>query len=361
MGALYVLIYLLWIPLRPWFMRLLAAAAERALRLVERPPLITSVVANGDVLTIWSYVTGLTTAMASWNGENIHFFMVATIALSLAVPVRRLRTRVRLACLALCVGLAAALAICVVQLETVAGTYAGQYLGITLHTEGEKTFLKRTNEALIMVGMLLLPAYLFLVSYLAMWSEAARPAGEGTGAIAPAAPRRRTRPRAVAACAGGVVVVAVVWAFLAATRSEPDPRAYLAGWAKLADLNPHFAPAHVNVGNALEEEGRFDEAIRAYRKALESDPERAAARYNLGNVLMKKGLYAEAAQAYERVLDRQAENASAHKNLGIALLYLDRPCDALIHLERSSDLDPRTFGDEQVAGQIADLKSRCRR
>jgi len=38
-------------------MRLLAAAAERALRLVERPPLVTSVVASENILTIWSYVT----------------------------------------------------------------------------------------------------------------------------------------------------------------------------------------------------------------------------------------------------------------------------------------------------------------
>ncbi|MBI1951564.1 MAG: tetratricopeptide repeat protein [Acidobacteria bacterium] len=340
-------------------MRLLAAAAERAMRLVERPPLVTSVVAHENILTIRSYVTGLTTAMASWNGENIHFFMVATIALSLAVPVRRMRTRLRLACLALIVGLVATLLICVVQLETVAETYAGHYIGITLHTVGEKTLLKRTNEALITVGMLLLPAYLFLVSYLAMWAESARPAGAKTGAITPPGPRRRTPSRTVMACVGGGVMLAVVWTFLAATRSEPDPRAYLAGWAKLADLNPHFAPAHVNVGNALEEEGRFDEAIRAYRRALESDPEGATARYNLGNVLMRKGLYAEAAQAYEMVLDRESDNAPAHKNLGIALLYLDRPCDALTHLERSADLDPRIFGDDLVAGQIASLRPQC--
>ena len=342
-------------------MRLLAAAAERALRLVERPPLVTAVAAHENVLTIWSYVTGLTTAMASWNGENIHFFMVATIALSLAVPVRRMRTRVKLACLALAIGLAATLLICVLQLELVAEAYAAQYLGITLHTEWGTTLLERTNEALIMVGMLLLPAYLFLVSYLTLWSGSARPAGERTGASAPPALRRRAPARALMACVGGVVGLGFVWAFLAATRPEPDPRAYVAGWAKLADLNPHFAPAHVQVGHALEEEGRFDEALRAYRKALGSDPEGETAQYGLGNVLMKKGLYAEAAQAYERVLDRQSENASAHKNLGIALLYLDRPCDALAHLERSADLDPRIFGDDEVAGQIASLRPRCNR
>ncbi len=58
-------------------MRLLAAALPRALRLVEQPPLITSVVTNVNVLAISSYVTGLQTRMAAWNGDNIQYFMVA--------------------------------------------------------------------------------------------------------------------------------------------------------------------------------------------------------------------------------------------------------------------------------------------
>lgn len=343
-------------------MRLLAAAAERALRLVERPPLITSVVANGNVLTIWSYVTGLQTPMAAWNGDNIHFFMVATIALALAMPLRGLRTRVKLAGLALAVGSAAALAICIVQLETVAETYAGQYLGITLHTSREKAFLKAANEGLIMVGMLLLPAYLFLVSYLALWSESALLAAGANRVARPAVARGRRSNLSFAitgACAAAVL--GTIGAFLAGTRRDPDPRAYLAGWTKLADLNPHFAAAHVNVGIALEEEGKVDEAIRAYRKALEAEPERFAAHYNLGNALFRKGLYADAARAYERILDRQPDHAAAHKNLGIALLYIDRPCDALRHLERSAELDPKIFGDERVASQITDLRRKCRR
>ena len=298
--------------------------------------------------------------MAAWNGDNIHFFMVATIALALAMPLRGLRTRVKLAGLALAVGSAAALAICIVQLETVAETYAGQYLGITLHTSREKAFLKATNEGLIMVGMLLLPAYLFLVSYLALWS--APPAAGANRVARPAVARgRRSKPRFAITGACAAVALGAIGAFLAGTRRDPDPRAHLAGWAKLADLNPHFAAAHVNVGIALEEEGKADEAIRAYRKALEAEPERFAAHYNLGNALFRKGLYADAARAYERILDRQPDHAAAHKNLGIALLYIDRPCDALRHLERSAELDPQIFSDERVANQIASLRPQCGR
>src|SRR5438876_10799390 len=82
----YVVTCLVWIPMQPWFTWWLAAGAERLLRLIQRPPLITSVVASGNVITISSYVTGFDSPMASWNDANLHFFVVAPIALMLAVP-----------------------------------------------------------------------------------------------------------------------------------------------------------------------------------------------------------------------------------------------------------------------------------
>ena len=159
----------------------------------------------------------------------------------------------------------------------------------------------------------------------------------------------------------GLAVTVMIAAFLLTKRPNPDPHTYLAGWAKLAALNPDFAPAHVNMGIRLEEEGRLDEAILAYHRALRADPGRLIAHYNLGNALVKKGRYADAVRSYETVLDKDPDNAFAHKNLAIALLYLDRSCEALIHLERSAELDARTFADTRVAGQISDLRTRCER
>jgi len=355
----YVVTCLVWIPMQPWFTWWLAAGAERLLRLIQRPPLITSVVASGNVITISSYVTGFDSPMASWNDANLHFFVVAPIALMLAVPLRSLSTRLWLTLVAALATSAVSLGICVVQLETVAETFARMYLDIEVHTAREKALLNGINQALITLGMLLVPAFLFLVTYLAFWLQ---PKTADRDRPRPFAPRPVTsrlpaRPAVLAAC--GVALAALVALFLAATRPSSDPHAYLEGWAKLADLNPRFAPAHVNVGIGLEEAGRLDEAIAAYRRALQIDPDRTVAQYNLGNALVKKGIYSEAAGAYQKVLDQEPDNAGAHKNLGIALLYLSRPCEALPHFEKSTEIDPAIHADHRLARQIDFLKTTC--
>src|SRR2546427_248607 len=241
-AALYGVIYLAWIPLQPGSMRWLAAGAERALRLTQRPPLITSVSANGSVITIRSYVTGLGKPMASWNGQNIHFFIVATVALGLAVPLRSRMIRVKLALLAFAVGWAVSLGICIVQLETVAETYAQQYLRITLYTAREKNLLDWANQALITFGMLFVPALLFLITYLSLWLESppARLLGMDTATRRPAMHKSKVRSALSSPIGLAIVMIA---ALLVATTPNPDPHAYLAGRGKLAALNPQFPHA----------------------------------------------------------------------------------------------------------------------
>lgn len=50
-------------------------------------------------------------------------------------------------------------------------------------------------------------------------------------------------------------------------------------------LDPDFADAYINLGNALDRLGKSDEAIATYQKALELDPDLAGAHYNLGDSL----------------------------------------------------------------------------
>ncbi len=329
------------------------------LRLIQRPPLITSVSPSGNVITISSYVTGFDSPMASWNDANIHFFVVAPIAMMLAVPLRSLSARVRLTLAAAVVASVVSLGICVVQLETVAETFARMYLDIQVHTAREKAALDWINQALVTVGMLLVPAFLFLITYLASWLEPQRTAKDKPRPrVMPTVPARSPARTALLGT-GGLALAALIALFFVATRPSTDPRRYLEGWAKLAALNPRFAPAHVNVGIGLEEAGRLDEAIEEFHHALQVDPDRVVANYNLGNTLVKKGMYAEAAGAYQKVLDKDPDNASAHKNLGIALLYLSRPCEALEHFQRGADIDPAIHADAKMANQIAFLKATC--
>jgi len=80
-----------------------------------------------------------------------------------------------------------------------------------------------------------------------------------------------------------------------------------------------LAEAHSNLGNALKEQGRYDEAIAAYRRAIELKPDYAEAHNNLGNALKEQGRLDLAVAAYRRAIATWPEYAEAHSNLGIAL------------------------------------------
>ena len=59
-------------------------------------------------------------------------------------------------------------------------------------------------------------------------------------------------------------------------------------------MSPDFAEAYNNLGNVLARNGRVDEAVTHYEKALELDPENAKAHSNLGVALGRMGKPGEA-------------------------------------------------------------------
>jgi tetratricopeptide (TPR) repeat protein len=84
-------------------------------------------------------------------------------------------------------------------------------------------------------------------------------------------------------------------------------------------IKPDDPELYYNLGNALDEMGRSDEAIAAYRKALEVEPDHAESHYNLGNTLARKGDYDGAIEHYRGVLGIDPGHLSARVNLGNAL------------------------------------------
>ena len=72
-------------------------------------------------------------------------------------------------------------------------------------------------------------------------------------------------------------------------------------------------------GNALKDQGRLDEAIAAYNRAIALKPDYAEAHNNLGIALKDQGRLDEAIAAYHRAIALKPDHAEAHNNLGIAL------------------------------------------
>ena len=117
---------------------------------------------------------------------------------------------------------------------------------------------------------------------------------------------------------------------------------------------PDFAEAHSNLGNALHALKRFDEAIAAYRRALELKPNYADAWANLGTTLHHNGEFDEGVIALRHAIALAPDHANAHSGLGILLLMRGDFGEGWDEYEwrlRSSERKGPRFPGKAVAGR----------
>lgn len=88
-----------------------------------------------------------------------------------------------------------------------------------------------------------------------------------------------------------------------------------------ANVAPYVAAIHNNLGALRNEVGAFRLALEALERATALEPKRAEYHLNLGNALRGEQRYEEAAAAYETALRLGAHSHDALFNLGV--LYLD--------------------------------------
>ena len=114
----------------------------------------------------------------------------------------------------------------------------------------------------------------------------------------------------------------------------------IACYRRALELKPDFAEVHSNLGIALKDQGKLDEAIACYRRALELKPNFAEAHSNLGSTLKDQGKPNEAIACYRRALELNPDFATAHGNLGNALKDQGRLDDAIACYRRALELKP---------------------
>src|SRR5262245_49772183 len=99
------------------------------------------------------------------------------------------------------------------------------------------------------------------------------------------------------------------------------------------------------VAQVAQQEGRFDDAIKAYQTitVIAAKEPRIAAAANLGagNIHMTRGNYQEAAAAFQRSINLDASSAEAYNNLGEALGELKQYRQALENFQQAIGLDGR--------------------
>lgn len=90
-------------------------------------------------------------------------------------------------------------------------------------------------------------------------------------------------------------------------------------WSDVVAKSPRKARPRTNLGTALDERGRLDDAMREYREALRLDPSSADAFVDLGAAHFRKGEVGEAIRLYQEAIRLAPSMAEAHTNLGVAL------------------------------------------
>ncbi len=95
-----------------------------------------------------------------------------------------------------------------------------------------------------------------------------------------------------------------------------------------------------NLGNALLDENRVDEAMTNYELALRYRPGYSLAHTNLGNTLAMKGDIKRAEEHCRIALSIDPNSADAHNNMGKALAMQERYDEAIEHFKRATELQP---------------------
>ncbi len=104
--------------------------------------------------------------------------------------------------------------------------------------------------------------------------------------------------------------------------------------------DPKDAVAQNNLGFALLEKGRVDEAISHLHQAIAAQPNSPEAYYNLGRAFLKKGQFEAAAAHFQMALSLRPDFANACCNLGFARLQLGQVAAATAAYEKALDLAP---------------------
>lgn len=121
---------------------------------------------------------------------------------------------------------------------------------------------------------------------------------------------------------------------------------------RAVQLMPDYAPGYNNLGAALRAAGRLDDAIASYRKAIELKPDFASASYNLANAQLEQGKSADSAESFRRALEANPNSVEAHNNLGIALAQKGDAAGAVNEFRAALGVDDRSVNAHRNLGNM---------
>ena len=109
-------------------------------------------------------------------------------------------------------------------------------------------------------------------------------------------------------------------------------------------LRPDYAAAHYQLGSALRNDGRLDEAITEYRMELKIEPGNAGAHTDIGDALARnEDQLDKAITEYRDALKIQPHDARTHTQLGTALAHQQHWDEAITEFRNALLIQPDDF------------------
>ena len=103
---------------------------------------------------------------------------------------------------------------------------------------------------------------------------------------------------------------------------------------------PHSSLANYNLGVRYQQQGRTDEAIERFRRALVGQPDMAAAHANLAIALHRLGRYDEAARGLQRAIELEPLDVGRRTNYALVLDDANEHREAAVQYRAALRLDP---------------------
>ncbi len=112
-----------------------------------------------------------------------------------------------------------------------------------------------------------------------------------------------------------------------------------------------FTPLTYGPGNLLQKQGKIEESLYFYRRALLSDPNHAQTYYNQAVAFQVQERYEEAIECYSKTIQLDPGNSDAYYNLGTALQLQGRFNESIQPYLKALEAQPDMFDAWNNLGQ----------
>ena len=117
-------------------------------------------------------------------------------------------------------------------------------------------------------------------------------------------------------------------------------------------IDHKFDSAYNNLGAAMIRRGHMKQALNYLKTALILRPQYADAENNMGIVLDKRGETFAAIKHFEKALALEPSHADAHNNLGAIFIRQNKDNEAIVHFEKTLKFDPENADAHNNLGTV---------